>query len=239
SNPAVVRLRNVTSSSFQIKMTAASEGGVSGVSVHYLVVEEGVYESPRMEARRVLSDDNNRSGVWRKRRMEEYLYANTYEKPVVLGQVMTHNDPGFSVFWSRRGWKRQARPSATSCYVGRHVAEDPQKTRAPETLGVIVIESGSGMLGGIPYSAGYGPTSVRGVGDSPGYTYPVGEVVAPQTVVLSSAGMRANNGGWPILYGSFPVSSNGVEVAVDEDMLKDSERRHGEEKLAYIVMGAQ
>ncbi|MEM6583611.1 MAG: DUF1566 domain-containing protein, partial [Pseudomonadota bacterium] len=47
SNPAVVRLRNVTSSSFQIKMTAASEGGVSGVSVHYLVVEEGVYESPR------------------------------------------------------------------------------------------------------------------------------------------------------------------------------------------------
>jgi hypothetical protein len=45
--------------------------------------------------------------------------------------------------------EKQASPTATACYVGKHVAEDPDTTRESETLGVIVFESGSGNLDGV------------------------------------------------------------------------------------------
>jgi hypothetical protein len=239
SNPAVVRIRNATGSRFQVRMSMASAGTVNNVAVHYLVVEEGVYDSPRMEARRVVSDGTNRRGSWTKKSMEAYSYAQTYTAPVVLGQVMTHNDPGFSVFWSRRGKNRRYTPNAKSCYVGKHVAEDPDKTRDSETLGVIVIESGSGTLNGVSYTAGLGSKSIAGVGDAPSYSYALSGVSNPGTAILSSAAMKRSNGGWPILYGSNPVTSTALNMAVDEDLLKDSERRHGTEKIAYIVLGAQ
>ncbi|MEM1154918.1 MAG: DUF1566 domain-containing protein [Pseudomonadota bacterium] len=238
TNPGVVRIRNASGSSFEMKIGLASEGLVTGVSVHYLVVEEGVYESPRMEARLIESADTNRKSKWGLSRMVELDYAHAYVKPVVVGQVMTHNDAGFSAFWSRRNSKRQLQPSAKSGYVGKHVAEDPTKTRVAETLGVIVIESGSGELGGIPYTAGIGPATAEGMDNAPGFTYPVGDVVSPYAAILSSGGMKGANGGWPVLYGDFPVTSNGVEVVVDEDTLGDSERKHGGEKFTYIIMGA-
>jgi hypothetical protein len=51
--------------------------------------------------------------------------------------------------------------------------------------------------------------------------------------------MKGANGGWPILYGSNPVSASAINTAVDEDTLNDSERVHGQEKLAYIVFDSQ
>jgi hypothetical protein len=126
--------------------------------------------------------------------------------------------------------EKQASPTVTACYVGKHVAEDPDTTRESETLGVIVFESGSGNLDGVPYSAALGPKTVSGVGDSPAYPYPTGGISNPATAILSTATMKGANGGWPILYGSNPVSASAINTAVDEDTLNDSERVHGQDK---------
>ncbi len=238
SVPAVTRIRNASGSSFQVKMSVAAAGTISNVAVHYLVVEEGVYESPRMEARKVVSNDTNGNSGWGRVKMEPFYYANSYNKPVVLGQVMTHNDADFSIFFASRG-SRKASPTAASCYVGKHVAEDPDTTRSNETLGVIVIEKGSGILGGVRYSAALGPKTVAGVGNSPAYAYPTRGISNPANAILSTATMKGANGGWPILYGNNPVSAAGINTAVDEDTLKDSERVHGLEKLSYIVFDSQ
>ena len=74
-------------------------------------------------------------------------YLNSYTSPVVLGQVMTYNDTNFSAFWSR-GNDPLSPPSASLLYVGKHVGEDPNLVRADETIGYIVIESGSGTISG-------------------------------------------------------------------------------------------
>jgi hypothetical protein len=47
--------------------------------------------------------------------------------------------------------------------------------------------------------------------------------------------MDDKSGGWAILYGSNPVTSNSLNLAVDEDQAKDSERSHTTEQVAYIV----
>jgi hypothetical protein len=123
--------------------------------------------------------------------------------------------------------------------VGKHVAEDPDASRDTEKLGVIVIETGTGTISGIPYTAGRGPKAVAGIHNSPAYAYSTDTLPGATGAVLSSAGMRGRDGGWPILYGSNPVATSAINLAVDEDSYRDKERKHGQEKLAYMVLGNQ
>jgi hypothetical protein len=50
------------------------------------------------------------------------------------------------------------------------------------------------------------------------------------------AGMDGGNGGWPLLYGANPVSAAGLKLAIDEDLLFDSERSHTAEQLAVLAL---
>jgi hypothetical protein len=206
-----------------------------------MVVEAGVYTDAehgvKMEAVRlenVTSTDNYSSWVG-----EPQTYANTYASPVVLGQVIGGSAaiPGqigdWSVFWSR-GSKRNNPPSSTLLYVGRHTGEDPN-ARPPETIGYVVIEAGTGIIEGVGYSAGLGSDSVRGVANSPPYSYTLNGLSTASTAILSQAGMDGGNGGWAILYGSDPLTASQVSLAIEEDWYRDSERRHTTEQVGYII----
>lgn len=173
SVPLVTRVRPVDGSNiFQVKVDRADglTTAVTGVKVQYVVVEAGVYtQAPhgvKLEAVRFNSTVTDSDTSWVG---ESRPYSNTYANPVVIGQVMSANDPAFSVFWAR-GADRTAAPSATSLYVGKHVGEEPNATRADETIGYIVMESGGGSIGGVNYLAAVGVDSVTGIGDSPSYS---------------------------------------------------------------------
>ena len=58
-------------------------------------------------------------------------------------------------------------PSSAALYVGKHVGEDPNVSRADETIGYMVVESGSGTISGVAYEAGVGADIVEGVGNAP------------------------------------------------------------------------
>jgi uncharacterized repeat protein (TIGR02543 family) len=238
SNPGVARVRNASGSSFEVKIDEAGGGSLSGVDVHYLVVEEGTYSSPKMEAIKVLSDGTNSSSNWSSSDMEQITYQNTYTSPVVFGQVMTANDPDWSVFWACDGNPLDP-PSASACYVGKNVSGDTDVTRSNETLGVIIIESGSGTIDGLDYLAALGDDGeVRGFDDTPPYSYSYTGPTDANVAVLSTSGMDGADGGWPILYGTDPVSSSAVNLAFDEDQIGDSERAHTTEQVAYMVLAA-
>ena len=150
---------------------------------------------------------------------------------------MTANDPLWSSFWASNG-SRTSPPSASALYVGKHVGEDGNTTRADETIGYVVIESGSGTVDGLTYAAAVGSDTVKGVNNSPPYTYALGGLASPMVAVVSSAGMDGGDGGFPLLFGSDPVTATSLDLAVDEDQIGDSERRHTTEQLAYIVFDA-
>ena len=66
ASPMVARVRNVTSSSFEVKLESPG-GSVTPTSVHYVAVEEGVWELPDgglVEAARVVSDGTNYRNSW-------------------------------------------------------------------------------------------------------------------------------------------------------------------------------
>lgn len=235
--PAVTRIRNATGSSFEIKVQNPSDASLSGYPVQYIVVEEGTYtdgaDGIKMEAVTFTSTVTNAKNAWTG---ESRSYINSYSNPVVLGQVMTNNDADWSVFWAY-GSSRTGIPTSSTLRVGKHVGEDSRKTRANETIGYIVLESGSGTIDTTPYTAGVGADIVRSVTNSPPYTYSFSSVGAASHAVLSSAAMDGGDGGWPLLYGTNPISNSALQIAYDEDQISNSERSHTTEQVAYAVFG--
>jgi len=88
----------------------------------------------------------------------------------------------------------------------------------------------------VGYTAGIGGDNVRGIGNNPPYFYPVAGLSASTTAVTSLAGMDGANGGWAVLYGEIPVLADGIDLAVDEDQVQDTERNHTTEQIGYIVL---
>jgi len=236
SDPAVVRIQNASGSSFDVRVDAAGGAAPSGLDVHYMVVEEGVYtvatDGVKMEAVKYNSTVTDENNSWVG---QPQTYSNTYTSPVVLGQVMTYNDAGFSTFWCYDGSNRANPPSASTLSTGKSVAEDTDTTRNNETVGYIVIESGSGSMAGTNYVAALGADGVAGVTNSPPYTYSISGLSDASVAIASLSAMDGNNGGWALLYGANPVSATSINLVIDEDVVGDTERSHTGEQVAYIV----
>lgn len=240
SEPSLTtRIRNASSSSFEVRVdrTDGSATAISGVIVHWLAVEAGTWDvdldGVKMEAATITSTVTDSAGSWTG---QSQTYANTYTVPVVLGQVMTYNDPDWSVFYASE-LDPKLPPTATLLYVGKHVGEDPDTTRSDETIGYVVFEAGTGTLGGFGYEAALGANIVKGWEDAPPYTYSHG-VSAATTAILSSAGIdNTDDGDWPVLIEPSPVSGTDFDVVAQEDQEADAEVELGikNEAIAYIV----
>ncbi len=242
-NPVVTRVRNLTGSSFELRVQNPGNGNGQSHSVHYVVVEEGVYEATKdgitMEAVRVNSSQTSASGAWV---FENQTYQNTYTNPVVLGQVQSDNDANWSSFWASASNVRNNPPAAgTGFSVGKHVGEDNITTRADEELGYIVIESGVYTLDSLILEAGLGTDDVRGMDDAlllSAKEYITDSNLKVETAILSSAAMDGNDGGWPVLYSNNPiVNDNHIRIVIDEDDIADPERNHTSEQVAYLAIG--
>jgi len=235
--PVVTRIRNAAGNSFEILVQRLDTGTepLAGVQVRYAVVEEGVYTQAEhgvtVEAVRFTSTVTDGEGNWVG---EQRDYTNSYTSPVVLGQVMTYEDAGQSVFWAR-GSKGVHPPNATNLFVGKHVGEDPDVTRNDETIGYMVIESGSGTIDGIAYSAVVGPDTVRG-GVNGTYEYSLPELPGASSAVLSVAGLDSDEGGAPLLMGTAPVVDGTIHLAFDEDRIGDPEGWHTTDQVAYLAL---
>ena len=240
--PAVVRIRNAVGNGFQFAVQAAdgTNALLAGVDVHWFAVEEGVYtvadHGVKMEAVKYLSTLTDRNGSWG---AETRSYAQAYSSPVVLGQVMTYNDEGWSTFWSRNSSSYKNPPDST-LKTGKHVGEDSDTTRLDETVGYVVLEAGTGTMvtvTGTPleYTAALGADSIKGMGDAPPYSYALSGLSTVGTAVAIQTAMDGNNGGWAVLYGTGALSSTTLNLAVDEDVIKDTERKHITEQVGYVV----
>ena len=113
--------------------------------------------------------------------------------------------------------------------------EDADTIRAEETTGYIVFEAGLGMINGHEFIAGISSDSIRGMTNGPPFIYPPSGLSSASVAVVSSAGMDGGDGGWPVLYGQNPVTASNLNLAIDEDQLKDTERSHTTEQVSYAI----
>ena len=237
SAPIIPRVRNAAGSSFEVAVarTDGSDDPIPAIKMQFMAVEEGVYNEAdngvNMEAVKYTSTRTDRVGFWVG---EERDFQNSYDQPVVVGQVMTDNSD-WTVFWTRGLASKNTAPNANGFRAGKHVGEYFLAERGDETVGYVVIEAGSGTIGEVDYFASTGRDSVRGITNNPPYSYGLEDLANPTGAVASSAGMDGGNGGWPVLYGDEPITAEQVRLAIDEDQWFDAERNHTTEQVAVIV----
>ena len=164
------------------------------------------------------------------------LAPNHGTAPAVIGQVMSYNDPNFSVFWTYDCNSRNSPPTSSAICVGKHIGETSLSSvdpRLPETLGVIIVEQGNGTTSnGIVYRAQRGADTIQGVDNGQG-SYATG---AGYTLgVATQMAMDGVNGDWAVLYGANPFLGNTLTLAIDEDTISDTERAHTTEEVAYWI----
>jgi len=243
--PAVTRIQNVTSTSFQLRLQQyENSSSVTASDVHCVIADEGAHNSGglKYEARKVISDRTSGLAVpggWGNVNNEDVSTAisQTYANPHVVGQVMTFNDSNASVFWNydcdSRGNGAFFSGQADGICVGKHIGQI-NGTRAAETLGYIVIEAGSGTVNDITFAAAVGPDSGAGVGNNPPYNYGVtGDF---DVGILTQQGEDGGQGGWAILYGNDPLPSGQIQWAIDEETVAgDTSRTHTTENVGYWI----
>ena len=136
------RVRNAADDSFEVTVARVDgvSGDVSGVNVHYVVVEAGVYAN--MEAVRFESTSRTTPASWIG---ESRTYQNAYAAPVVVGQVMTANDPAYLGLLGT-GQRFRARPVASwcRCLSASTWARTRIQLDCPETIGVHRDRGGKG-----------------------------------------------------------------------------------------------
>ena len=234
TTPTVTRI-SVTSTSFDVRLQNPSGGPVATENVSYLVVEEGTWtiDGHLVEAQTYTSTVTDEKNSWVG---EMQSYKQSYTNPVVLGQVMSVNDPDFSVFWDQ-GSVRTDPPSAAALTTGKTVAEDSDVTRSDETVGFIVIEAGHGTIGGVEFEAALGTDTVKGIEKKPPYTYTFNTpfASAPSIALLTMAGVDSNEGAWAQVYGATLATATSLFLSVDEDQIGDTDRKHTHEQVGYLV----
>ena len=174
--PAVVRMSGASATSFTAYMQ--NPGGINAptaTDIHYIVIEEGAHTLPGgflMEAGIETVTGVNQDGDWGNGQMELINAFNPYIKPVVMGQVMTNNDPLWQSFWSSNG--SQTGPATPgNIYIGRHVGADPIITRAAEDVGYIIIEESIGTTNGVAWVTDLGADTISGADGTAPYSYNV------------------------------------------------------------------
>ena len=247
--PAAVRINNITSNSFDIRIQGWEDGAAATGDVHCLVTDEGVHTLPNgtvYEAYTVLSDKTSgqtaTDGGWNQANLENVSASitRTYTNHVVLGQVISYNDSRASVFYTSDCEQRQLEPynagHADGICVGKHIGQIAG-SRAAETIGYLVAEAGSGTVNNIAFELDRGADSVAGNnGANSGYVYSLGGDY--NIGVTSQVGEDGGNGSWSVLYGTTPFVPNQLTLAVDEEIFQyDTTRNHTSEIVDYWVFG--
>lgn len=246
SDPATIRIRNVTTSGFEILQVEpnANDGPHVAMNTAYLAIEAGNHLLP--DGSRVLAFEHVTASFANR------LISNTWDSltfpgaftgtPAVLGSIQTVNN------------ESQTPPSTSSVPFmdvgirnvtsgGMQVTLERMESTAGavtalERIGFLVIQN----LVDFSFVDAFGnsvvlkslatPRNIRGWDDGC-YTNNYGTPFAGTPLAIASANSRfGNNGGWVRRCGQ---SATGLSLTVDEDIDADSERNHTTESAGIVA----
>jgi len=138
--PRSVRITDVTSSSFKVQNPSSEV--CPPTDVHYLVVEEGVWDSPiKIEARKYTSSTVGRKGDWN---YDSRTYGQDYSgNVIVFHQVMSYNEPTWiTTYVSRENSNSNPLNSGDEGFRVALNGAEAVNSHEEETIGYIIIEEG-------------------------------------------------------------------------------------------------
>lgn len=241
---AIPRIGIITSDSFELSIQSMpnTDPGVTG-TVHCLIAEQGTHtlaDGRQFQAITTFVTNvlGNTAGGWGDTVDISASISAGFTSPAVLGAVISSNDNRATAFHADDCEGRGNEPFLSGVgdgiCVGYHIGQQTDSPAyATETVGVIIVERGSGTVNNVTYEAQRGPNAIDGVGNN-GNTYAVGGDF--EVGVASMAGENGGQGGWAVLFGADPLPANQLRLAVEEETVAgDTTRSHVAEVFDYWI----
>ncbi|MBD3314704.1 MAG: carbohydrate-binding protein, partial [Chitinivibrionales bacterium] len=218
SQPAVVRVKDVTSTSFDVQVEEWNylDGGHVEEALYYIAMPAGIQtiDGITFEAGKVDIDH-----TWTSVSLNHSFSGNQ----TVLVQLADHNGPAAATV-------RVRDVSRAGFDVCVQEEENADGTHAVETVHYIVVENGNGSANGKEFVAGYTDNDVTDAW----YRLDYGQDIASPAFFAS---INTFNGADPCaLRYRNQVYSDHVEIKVEEETSKDDEVGHIEESVRYLVI---
>ncbi|MGB3586218.1 MAG: PQQ-dependent sugar dehydrogenase, partial [Tunicatimonas sp.] len=220
SQPTTVRIRNVSSNSFEVQLNEWDylDGWHVEEELNYLVIEEGnhTFGGLQLEAGRLTTDEN----------FETQSFAQSFSSsPVVLVQTASDNEASAAA-------PRLQNISTTGFDAKFQEEEAADDLRPDESLHYVAIASGTGSEDNWDIEAASGGTSFthqwRKIEFQESYSGP-----------LFFAAIQTYQGRDPATLRYRRLNSSSAEVKVEEEQSRDNEVKHINETVAFLVLNNQ
>ncbi|MEO1407068.1 MAG: hypothetical protein AAFV54_11335, partial [Pseudomonadota bacterium] len=247
-SPAVTtvipRIGLITGNSFELSIQSMpnTNPGVT-FEVHCVIAEEGTHNLPDgrqfQAVTATVSDVLGQNAGGFGAADVSLSVAAGFTDPVAIGAVITSNDSRATAFHADDCEARQNEPFLSGVgdgiCVGYHIGQQADSPAyAAETVGILIVEAGTGTANNVFYEVDRGPTSIDGVGNGGGATYSVGGDF--EIGIAALAGENGGQGGWAVLVGPDPLPNNQLRLAVEEEIVAgDSSRGHVGETVDYWI----
>jgi hypothetical protein len=237
-DPRTVRITDVTSQSFKVRVQNPSGTSCPNTEISYLVVEEGVWTTPiKLEAVKYTTNTVGRKSNWN---YDTRDYQQSYSgNVVVLHQVMSYNDPDWiTTYVSRRTSRSNPPNSGDSGFRIALNGAEASTSHFTETISYIILEQSFGDLSGIKYDVKRTGDSVQGYSNSPPYNTAFSQSFDNNPAVVLAVHLEADggDGGWCVVHS---VTQTQAGLMMDEDQVSDSERSHTGETCGFFAFESE
>lgn len=239
TSPVSVRIRNVSSTGFDVTLQAPDGSSPAAEDVAYLAVERGSWSvsGHNIEADSAYTSTVAASsavgGTWAG---DNKSYSLGYSSnPVVMHQVQTAGDTDWIDSWVSQQSSITNPPNTSGFQISMNGAQ-ATSTHGGETVGWIVVDSGiSGTVGGVTFETQTTSDSVAGH-DNGCYTFSYSTVNSSSAFTISDQlEMDGSDGSWSAVCSQAPTS---VGVHAEEDQEYDSERAHTSETFGFMAFAS-
>lgn len=220
AQPAVVRIRNVTPTSFDIRVQEWNylDGFHVIEQVSWLAMERGHWTLPDGTEVEAGTIDTNSCGTGS---FAPVSFSEAFPSPpVVISSVMTFNG-------AQTAATRNQNVTTAGFEVTMQEQEKFRQIHVTETISYIAWEPGSGTVDGMNYKVALGG-NVKGIWTTVNY----GSFASPP---LFLADMQTTNGRDTANLRYRNKLTDSVEIKVSEEKSKDTEVRHINESLGYFA----
>ena len=219
SDPATVRIRNVTANGFEIRIQKWDylKNGHGYETVSLIAIEKGVYT--------LQSGAKIEAGIFEGTAdYQTIALQQSYElTPVILSQVMTESEADAVT-------GRIRNVSQGSYEYKLQEQESTSKSHQAEMVGYIAWEPGIGDLGNFQYEVGLTGKKVT----HKGYTFTFQTNLSD--VPLFLADMQTQTGGDTAVLRELDISKRSARLKVEEEKSKDKEVRHSKENVGFLAI---
>ncbi|MEM7478096.1 MAG: Ig-like domain-containing protein [Planctomycetota bacterium] len=219
----VVRVRNVTSDSFQIRFQEWDyrDGNHTTENIGYLVVEAGSYSLP--DGTQLAAGTVNLTNE----SFQTFSFGTSFSSaPLVIGQVMTNNDSAAVV-------ERIRNIGNSTFQMQFNEEEAADGVHATETVGFIAIDTGTATTGDVSLNAVKSNNSVT----HQNTTINFGSIDGSSNPVILSD-MQTRDGGDAATVRHRSQTATSVTVFVEEEASRDSELNHTTEVVGVLALEA-